>query len=153
MEVQGVKYSDFFLHCVGMFHAITFIVFDHARSYVLSDSLPTFAGTIIIIVVSAVSAVIVLLVGGAIGVYIWKQRKIQKKRRGKKILENKFLFENDKSIKHTVRVQHFPLLKKDTNPTRNMVVFVLFYGLGYWNGILIPHLLGFSPLITCGVSK
>ncbi|CBI28578.3 cysteine-rich receptor-like protein kinase 2 [Vitis vinifera] len=39
-------------------------------------------GTIIIIVVSAVSAVIVLLVGGAIGVYILKQRKIQKKRRG-----------------------------------------------------------------------
>ena len=107
MEVQGVKYCDFFLHCVGMFHAITFIVFDHARSYVLSDSLPTFAGTIIIIVVSAVSAVIVLLVGGAIGVYIWKQRKIQKKRRGKKILANKFLFENDKSIKHTVPVQHF----------------------------------------------
>ncbi|KAJ9708863.1 hypothetical protein PVL29_000726 [Vitis rotundifolia] len=38
-------------------------------------------GTVIIIV-SAVSAVIVLLVVGAIGVYIWKQRKIQKKRRG-----------------------------------------------------------------------
>ena len=114
--------------------------------------MPTFAGTIIIIVVSAVSAVIVLLVGGAIGVYIWKQRKIQKKRRGKKILANKFLFENDKSIKHTVPVQHFLSLKKDTN-LRSVVVIVLFYGLGYWNGLLIPHLLGFSPLITGGVSK
>ncbi|RVW43405.1 Cysteine-rich receptor-like protein kinase 2 [Vitis vinifera] len=36
-------------------------------------------GTVIIIVVPAVSAVIVLLVLGAIGVYIWKQRKIQRK--------------------------------------------------------------------------
>ncbi|XWS34756.1 hypothetical protein CRYUN_Cryun21dG0064800 [Craigia yunnanensis] len=39
-------------------------------------------GTIIIIVVSIVSPLVVLAVGIAIGVYIWKHRYIQKKRRG-----------------------------------------------------------------------
>lgn len=46
----------------------------------------TSAGTIIIIVACAVSAAIVVLVGGAIGFSVWKQRKIEMKRRGKKIL-------------------------------------------------------------------
>ncbi|XP_059656168.1 cysteine-rich receptor-like protein kinase 2 [Cornus florida] len=39
-------------------------------------------GTIIVIVVAVVSSVVVLVVGTVIGVYIWKHRKIQKKRRG-----------------------------------------------------------------------
>ncbi|KAJ7943676.1 Cysteine-rich receptor-like protein kinase [Quillaja saponaria] len=39
-------------------------------------------GNVIVIVVSVVSSVIVLVVGVAIGVYIWKQRYIQKKRKG-----------------------------------------------------------------------
>ncbi|XP_059447008.1 cysteine-rich receptor-like protein kinase 2 [Corylus avellana] len=39
-------------------------------------------GTTIVIVVSVVSSVVVLVVGIAIGVYIWKRRHIQKKRRG-----------------------------------------------------------------------
>ena len=34
MEVQQVNYRAFFLHSVVMFHAITFIVFDYATSYV-----------------------------------------------------------------------------------------------------------------------
>jgi uncharacterized protein YneF (UPF0154 family) len=37
-----------------------------------------------VIVVSVVSSVVVLVVGIAIGVYIWKRRHIQKKRRGNK---------------------------------------------------------------------
>lgn len=43
----------------------------------------TFAGTTIVIVVLVVSSVVVLVVGIAIGIYIWKHRYIQKKRRGK----------------------------------------------------------------------
>ncbi|KAB8455101.1 hypothetical protein FH972_025254 [Carpinus fangiana] len=39
-------------------------------------------GTTIVIVVSVVSSVVVLVVAIAIGVYIWKRRHIQKKRRG-----------------------------------------------------------------------
>ncbi|XP_022733407.1 cysteine-rich receptor-like protein kinase 2 [Durio zibethinus] len=39
-------------------------------------------GTIIIIVVSIVSSLVVIAVGVAIGVYIWKRRYIQNKRRG-----------------------------------------------------------------------
>ncbi|KAL6983724.1 Cell division control protein 2 [Sarracenia purpurea var. burkii] len=39
-------------------------------------------GGIVVIVVAVVSSVVVLVVGGFIGVYIWKQRVIQKKRRG-----------------------------------------------------------------------
>ena len=43
----------------------------------------TCAGNVVVLVVAVVSSVIVLVVGIAIGVYIWKQRYIQKKRRGK----------------------------------------------------------------------
>ncbi|KAM1215103.1 hypothetical protein ACFX2I_011541 [Malus domestica] len=39
-------------------------------------------GTTIVIVVSVVSSLVVLVVGVAIGFYIWKHRYIQKKRRG-----------------------------------------------------------------------
>lgn len=42
----------------------------------------TFAGTTIVIVVSVISSVVVLVVGITIGIYIWKHRYIQKKRRG-----------------------------------------------------------------------
>jgi uncharacterized membrane protein len=41
-----------------------------------------FAGTTIVVVVSAVSSVVLLALGIAIGIYIWKHRNIQKKRRG-----------------------------------------------------------------------
>ncbi|CAN6727151.1 unnamed protein product [Malus baccata var. baccata] len=44
-------------------------------------------GTTIVIVVSVVSSLVVLVVGVAIGFYSWKHRYIQKKRRGKKLLE------------------------------------------------------------------
>ena len=44
-----------------------------------------FADTTIVIAVSVVSSVILLVVGVAIGFYIWKHRYIQKKRRGKKL--------------------------------------------------------------------
>lgn len=40
------------------------------------------AGTVIVIVVVTISSVVVLVVGIVIAVYIWKQRIIQKKRRG-----------------------------------------------------------------------
>uniref|UniRef100_A0A2N9IPV3 Cysteine-rich receptor-like protein kinase 2 n=1 Tax=Fagus sylvatica TaxID=28930 RepID=A0A2N9IPV3_FAGSY len=39
-------------------------------------------GTTIVVVVSAVSSVVLLALGIAIGIYIWKHRNIQKKRRG-----------------------------------------------------------------------
>ncbi|BAT99504.1 Cysteine-rich receptor-like protein [Vigna angularis] len=55
-------------------------------------------GNVVVIVVAVVSSVIVSVVGVAIGVYIWKQRYIQKKRRGSndaeklaKSLQNKSL--------------------------------------------------------------
>lgn len=41
------------------------------------------AGTIIEIVVSLVSSVAVLVVGVLIGIYIWNNRYVKKKRRGK----------------------------------------------------------------------
>lgn len=44
------------------------------------------------IIVSVVSSVVVLVVGVAIGRNIWKNRYIQKKRRGKKILPQQFFF-------------------------------------------------------------
>lgn len=44
-----------------------------------------FSGVIIAIVVSVVSALVVLAVGIVIGTHIWKQRSIQRKRRGKKL--------------------------------------------------------------------
>lgn len=43
-------------------------------------------------VISIVSSVPVVFVGVAIGVYIWKHRRIQKKREGKKLLEYKLLY-------------------------------------------------------------
>lgn len=42
----------------------------------------TCAGNVVVIVIAVVSSVIVSVVGVTIGVYIWKQRNIQKKRRG-----------------------------------------------------------------------
>ncbi|KAI3467556.1 hypothetical protein Pfo_024219 [Paulownia fortunei] len=39
-------------------------------------------GTVIVIVIAAVSAAAVFIIGVVIGVYIWKQRMIQKKRKG-----------------------------------------------------------------------
>lgn len=42
------------------------------------------AGSVIVIVVSVVSALVVLGVAVTIGIYIWKRRYIQKKRRGNK---------------------------------------------------------------------
>lgn len=50
----------------------------------INFTLMTFAGNIIVIVVSVISSLVVLVVGVAIGFYIWKHRYIQKKRRGKK---------------------------------------------------------------------
>lgn len=41
-----------------------------------------FVGSIIVMVVAIVSSVIVLVFGLALGVHIWKRRKIQKKRKG-----------------------------------------------------------------------
>ena len=45
-----------------------------------------FAGTKVVIVVSVVSSVVVLAVGLAIGHHIWKNRYIEKKRRGNILL-------------------------------------------------------------------
>lgn len=42
------------------------------------------SGTITVIVVSAASSLVVLAVGITIGVLLWKQRYIQKKRKGKR---------------------------------------------------------------------
>ncbi|GFY88259.1 cysteine-rich RLK (RECEPTOR-like protein kinase) 2 [Actinidia rufa] len=39
-------------------------------------------GTIVVIIVAVVSSITVLVVGGVIGVYMWKHRVIEKKRRG-----------------------------------------------------------------------
>jgi len=46
----------------------------------------TCAGNVVVIVVAVVSSVIVSVVGVTIGVYIWKQRYIQKKRRGSSLI-------------------------------------------------------------------
>lgn len=54
----------------------------------------TFAGSVVVIVVSVLSAVVVFMVGIAIGIYICKHRTIQKKRRG----QPKFLI-SDESVK------------------------------------------------------
>lgn len=40
------------------------------------------SGTVIVIVIVAVSAAVVFTIGAVIGVYLWKQRMIQKKRKG-----------------------------------------------------------------------
>lgn len=45
-----------------------------------------YAGTIIVIVVSVVSVIVVLAVGATIGFFIWKQKYIQKKRKGKEFI-------------------------------------------------------------------
>lgn len=45
-----------------------------------------FSGMIAAIVVSVVSALVVLAVGIVIGTRIWKQRSIERKRRGKKLI-------------------------------------------------------------------
>ncbi|XVE85116.1 hypothetical protein DITRI_Ditri17bG0066000 [Diplodiscus trichospermus] len=60
-------------------------------------------GTIIIIVVSVVSSLFVLAIGAAIGVYIWKQRYIQKKRRGSNDAEKwvKLLHDSNLNFKYS----------------------------------------------------
>ena len=45
-----------------------------------------YPGTIVVIIVAVVSSITVLVVGGVIGVYMWKHRVIEKKRRGKTFL-------------------------------------------------------------------
>ncbi|XP_061992112.1 cysteine-rich receptor-like protein kinase 2 isoform X2 [Rosa rugosa] len=55
-------------------------------------------GTIIVIVVSVVSSLVVLVVGGVIGFYIWKHRYIQKKRRGSNDAEKMAKTLNDSSL-------------------------------------------------------
>ena len=47
-----------------------------------------YAGTIVVIIVAVVSSIVVLIVGGVIGVYIWKHRVIEKKRRGTTLLHS-----------------------------------------------------------------
>ncbi|XVE92378.1 hypothetical protein REPUB_Repub01dG0092300 [Reevesia pubescens] len=60
-------------------------------------------GTVIIIVVSIVSSLVVLAVGVAIGVYIWKHRYIQKKRRGSNDAEKlvKILHDSNLNFKYS----------------------------------------------------
>ncbi|THF98886.1 cysteine-rich receptor-like protein kinase 2 [Camellia sinensis] len=60
-------------------------------------------GTIIVIAVSVVSSVVVLVVGGIIGVYFWKHRKIQKKRRGSNDAEKlvKTLYDSSLNFKYS----------------------------------------------------
>lgn len=41
-----------------------------------------FTGNVVVIVIAVVSSVVVFVVAVAIGVYVWKQRYIQMKRRG-----------------------------------------------------------------------
>uniref|UniRef100_A0A5B7AB91 Putative cysteine-rich receptor-like protein kinase 2 n=1 Tax=Davidia involucrata TaxID=16924 RepID=A0A5B7AB91_DAVIN len=55
-------------------------------------------GTIIVIVVAVVSSVVVLVVGAVLGNYIWKHRKIQKKRRGSNDVEKLVKTLNDSSL-------------------------------------------------------
>lgn len=55
-------------------------------------------GTIIVIVVSVVSSIVVLVVGITIGVYIYKQRTIQKKRRGSNDVEKLVKTLHDSSL-------------------------------------------------------
>ncbi|KAG7980124.1 hypothetical protein I3843_05G166000 [Carya illinoinensis] len=55
-------------------------------------------GTTIVIVVSVISSVVVLVVGITIGIYIWKHRYIQKKRRGSNDAEKLVKVLNDSSL-------------------------------------------------------
>ncbi|KAA8529603.1 hypothetical protein F0562_034297 [Nyssa sinensis] len=55
-------------------------------------------GTIIVIVVTVVSSVVVLVVGAVLGIYFWKHRKIQKKRRGSNDVEKLVKTLNDSSL-------------------------------------------------------
>ena len=51
--------------------------------------LMSFAGGTTVIIVSIVSSLVLVVVGIAVGLYIWRQRSIAKKRRGKKFLLEK----------------------------------------------------------------
>lgn len=42
----------------------------------------TFAGRVIVIVIAAVSAAVALITGAVIAIHMWKNRIIEKKRRG-----------------------------------------------------------------------
>ncbi|CAI0399282.1 unnamed protein product [Linum tenue] len=53
---------------------------------------------VIVIVVSVVSCILVLIVGGAIGGYIWKHRHIEKKRRGSEDVQKMVKTLNDSSL-------------------------------------------------------
>ncbi|CAI0550207.1 unnamed protein product, partial [Linum tenue] len=53
---------------------------------------------VIVIVVSVVSCILVLIVGGAIGGYIWKHRYIEKKRRGSQDVQKMVKTLNDSSL-------------------------------------------------------
>lgn len=55
-------------------------------------------GTIIVIVVVVISSVVVLVVGTVIGIYFWKHREIQKKRRGSNDAEKMVKTLNDSSL-------------------------------------------------------
>ncbi|XP_021802761.1 cysteine-rich receptor-like protein kinase 2 isoform X1 [Prunus avium] len=55
-------------------------------------------GTIIVIIVSVISSLVILVVGGAIGFYIWKHIYIQKKRRGSNDAEKWAKTLNDSSL-------------------------------------------------------
>ncbi|KAJ8758969.1 hypothetical protein K2173_003207 [Erythroxylum novogranatense] len=60
-------------------------------------------GTVIVIVVSVVSSLVVIAVGSAIGVYVWKHRYIQKKRKGSNDAEKlvKILYDSSLNFKYS----------------------------------------------------
>lgn len=62
-----------------------------------------FRGTIIIIVVSIVSSLVLIAIGVVIGVYIWKRRYIQRKRRGSNDAEKfvKLLHDSNLNFKYS----------------------------------------------------
>ena len=51
--------------------------------------LMSFAGGTTVIIVSIVSSLVLVVVGIAVGLYIWRQRSIAKKRRGKNVFWKK----------------------------------------------------------------
>ena len=51
--------------------------------------LMSFAGRTTVITVSIVSSLVLVVVGIAVGLYIWRQRSIAKKRRGKNVFWKK----------------------------------------------------------------
>lgn len=74
------EFFDFNLQC-GSVQSYIFTFFLSAYLY---DQYFLSAGTVIVIVVAAVSAAAVFIIMVLIGVYMWKHKTIQKKRKGKK---------------------------------------------------------------------